>query len=266
MKCEPVVRVQNAPVRGRRTAGIGVRVIYQNAATLFWQSVAFVCGNRVRDRFNLGLRSDTTICGTAATKFRAPNQMMETRRICMRNELTNGNIRITRYSIDDIPQLYEAAVESAEESFTLWMPWCHAGYSMSDAIEFVAARDALWEGGVEYDFVISDVATGKYLGGVGINQINRGRAFANLGYWVRKSEMGKGVAGEAVKLMMEFGFEDLGLKRVEIVVAVGNERSHRVAEKVGAEREGVLRKRRLVGERWEDAVMWGIAIPLAASA
>ncbi|HYE66449.1 MAG TPA: GNAT family protein, partial [Pyrinomonadaceae bacterium] len=55
-----------------------------------------------------------------------------------------------------------------------------------------------------------------------------------------------------------FGLEELGLQRIEIVVAVDNWASQRVAEKVGATREGILRKRLLIHGRPQDALMYSL--------
>jgi ribosomal-protein-serine acetyltransferase len=55
-----------------------------------------------------------------------------------------------------------------------------------------------------------------------------------------------------------FGFEELKLNRIEIVVATGNHRSQKVAEKVGAVCEGVLRRRLMVRETIYDAVMFSL--------
>jgi RimJ/RimL family protein N-acetyltransferase len=63
---------------------------------------------------------------------------------------------------------------------------------------------------------------------------------ANVGYWVRTSRTGQGIATAAVRLVARFGFEDLGLRRLELLIAVHNVASRRVAEKVGATLEGVL--------------------------
>ena len=60
------------------------------------------------------------------------------------------------------------------------------------------------------------------------------RSQANLSYWVRASERGRGFAGRAVRLMARFAFEELGLQRLEILIAVDNAASQRVAEKAGA--------------------------------
>ena len=81
---------------------------------------------------------------------------------------------------------------------------------------------------------------------------------ANLGYWVRTSATGKGIASRATRLVAGFAFEELKLQRVEIMAAVGNIASQRVAEKAGAIREGVLRKRLLNDDRPLDAVLFSL--------
>ncbi|MFS8084914.1 MAG: GNAT family N-acetyltransferase, partial [Acidobacteriota bacterium] len=78
------------------------------------------------------------------------------------------------------------------------------------------------------------------------------------GYWVRTSAAGRGIATGAARLMARFSFEQVGLHRVEIVAAVPNIASQRVAEKVGAVREGVLRNRLLIGKESQDAVLFSL--------
>ena len=80
----------------------------------------------------------------------------------------------------------------------------------------------------------------------------------NLGYWVRTSAAGRGAATRATRLAARFGFEQLGLHRIEIVAAIDNIGSQRVAEKAGAVREGVLRKRLLIRGKSQDAVLYSL--------
>lgn len=80
-----------------------------------------------------------------------------------------------------------------------------------------------------------------------LNHIQRQAGFCNLGYWVRQSREGQGAASSVVRELARFGFEQLRLNRIEIVVAVGNEASLRVARKCGAVEEGVLRNRVVMG-------------------
>jgi RimJ/RimL family protein N-acetyltransferase len=81
---------------------------------------------------------------------------------------------------------------------------------------------------------------------------------ANLGYWVRTSAAGRGVATNATRAAARFGFEQLGLRRIEIVAAVDNIPSQRVAEKAGAVREGILRQRLLIRGKSMDAVLFSL--------
>jgi len=91
--------------------------------------------------------------------------------------------------------------------------------------------------------------------------MSKANRFANLGYWVRTSAMGCGVAPAAVRLVAEYAFRETDLIRLEIVGAVGNLRSQRVAEKIGAVREGVLRSRLLLPTGPSDAVMYNLLRP-----
>lgn len=162
---------------------------------------------------------------------------------------------IRLYQQDDAEALHAAVRESVAE-VSLWLEWCRPDYSLDEARDWVATQEALARQGLAYEFAIW--REGRYLGACGINQINKANRFANLGYWVRSSEMGRGVAPAAVRLAAEHAFRETDLIRLEIVCAVGNVRSQRVAEKVGAVREGVLRNRLLLPSGPSDAVMFSL--------
>src|SRR5438067_703862 len=140
-------------------------------------------------------------------------------------------ISIRRYRPDDSAALHAAALESVADVFP-WLPFCHAEYSIDDAREWVDGRAALFQSGTEYSFAIVG-ADDRYLGGCGLNMINRLHRFANLGYWVRSSETGRRVAPRAVREIARFAFTQTDLVRLEIVCAVGNTRSQRAAEHAG---------------------------------
>jgi RimJ/RimL family protein N-acetyltransferase len=172
-------------------------------------------------------------------------------------ELLEGPLVIRSYREEDARALYEAARESMPE-VSLWLPWCHENYSIEDSRTFTSSRGVAAEGDEWYSFAIFEQEGGRFLGGVGLNFINRVHQMANLGYWVRTSAVGRGVATMATRAVARFGFAELGLQRIEIVAAVGNLPSQRVAEKAGAVREGVLRKRLLIRGQTQDAVVFSL--------
>ena len=67
-----------------------------------------------------------------------------------------------------------------------------------------------------------------------------------------------GYATEAVRAMIGFGFEELGLHRVSASTMAGNEGAWRVLEKVGMKREGELRETTLLEGGWANSVVYGM--------
>lgn len=172
-------------------------------------------------------------------------------------ELIEGPLLIRPYREEDASALYEAVSESLSE-VSRWLPWCHENYSLEESKDFVGSRETAARADEWYSFAVFEREGGKFLGGVGLNFFNRVHQMANLGYWVRTSAAGRGVATNATRAVARFGLEQLGLHRIEIVAAVANLPSQRVAEKVGAVREGVLRKRLLIRGEAEDAVLFSL--------
>ena len=173
-------------------------------------------------------------------------------------QLRDGSsVLIRPYQPDDVPLLYEAVRESISE-VAPWLPWCHQDYAIEESRGWVETRAEARAQGTEYDFAVIDTAHGTLLGGCGINSLNRAHRFANLGYWVRSSRTRRGVATAAARCVAAFGFRELALVRIEIVMATANAASQRVAEKLGATREGVLRNRILIHDQVHDAVMFSL--------
>ena len=178
--------------------------------------------------------------------------------MAQQTELTDGQLVVRFYRDGDAPRLFEAVRESIPE-VSRWLGWCHENYSIEESRDFVQSRGIKSQGDEWYSFAVFDQdKPERFLGGVGLNFINRVHQFGNLGYWVRTSAAGKGIASRASRLVARFGFEELGLHRIEILAAVPNIASQRVAEKIGAVREAVLRKRLLIGGEPQDAVMFSL--------
>jgi RimJ/RimL family protein N-acetyltransferase len=156
----------------------------------------------------------------------------------MRTELSDGTITIRAYAPGIELAVFEAAAESVREIGPSMRTW-RDGATYEKAARHVAESIRAWQAGAWYDFAITRVGSPAFLGRVGLDRI-RSDGTANVGYWVRTSQTGQGIATAAVRLLAQFAFEDLGLRRLELLIAVENLASRRVAEKVGATLEGVL--------------------------
>jgi RimJ/RimL family protein N-acetyltransferase len=93
---------------------------------------------------------------------------------------------------------------------------------------------------------------------MGVNHLNREQRFANLGYWVRESAQGTGIAGHCGRLAARFAFETVGVSRLEIVAAHDNVASRKTAERIGGKFEGILRNRLVVNDTSVDAAMYSL--------
>jgi ribosomal-protein-serine acetyltransferase len=140
-----------------------------------------------------------------------------------------------------------------------WMPWCHPQYGRKDVDQWIAHCESCWssETGDRY-FVVLEAGSQQFLGSMGLNQFNRVNHFANLGYWVRTSRARQGFTTAGVRLLARYGFERLGLARIEIVAQVENVASRGVAEKAGCTLEGIARNRLAFRERHFDAAMYSL--------
>jgi ribosomal-protein-serine acetyltransferase len=177
--------------------------------------------------------------------------------IAMNTTLTDGTITIRPVAADDTDMLYDAACSSIAEVYP-WLPWCHPEYTRDESRAWLVWQEEQWRNGIEYSFAIIDNASGRYLGGVGLNAINRLHRFANLGYWVRSDATRRGVATAATRLTARFGFRELELNRAEIIASVENIASQRVAERAGAVREGTLRRRLQLHGTAHDAIIFSL--------
>ena len=149
------------------------------------------------------------------------------------------------------------AVRESMASLSYWFPWCHAGYALSDARQWIEHGLASWETRTEFPLGIFD-AGGEVLGGTGINHIDRVHNLGNLGYWVRDSARKRGVATTAARGAALMGFDVVGLTRLEIVALPHNAASQRVAEKLGAVREAEARNRVQFQGRPAAAVVYSL--------
>ena len=175
----------------------------------------------------------------------------------MQNEvqLTDGSLMLRPYQLSDSEPLYQAVRESLPELLP-WMPWAHADYSLKESQKWIESCARSWAKGKEYNFVILDARDGSLLGGCGLNQVKRRARFANLGYWVSSKYTGKGIATTAALLVARFGFNALGLTRIEVGAAATNFASQRVAEKIGAVRQGIQKRKIAFRDKVYDRVVF----------
>ncbi len=171
--------------------------------------------------------------------------------------LTNSRLLLRPHQMEDAEAVAKVVRESMPE-LGRYMPWARVKYSVEDARMFIGSAIVMRENEAAYEFIILDAKTNVILGGCGLNRFDQQNKTCNLGYWVRTNRTRQGIATEAALLLIKFGFEELKLNRIEIITEVTNVASQRVAEKVGAKREGIMSKRLVLHGEAHDAVLFAV--------
>jgi RimJ/RimL family protein N-acetyltransferase len=167
-------------------------------------------------------------------------------------ELTAGDLLLRPWRADDV-DAYWAALQ--EPGGRLW----HAGTLTSrDAVAATLARRRDWSTGDHASWCAVAAGTGALLGSLAVHHIDAAAQEAEIGYWTAPAARGRGLAVRAVEAICRWGFTGpLALHRIQLVHAVENVPSARVAEKAGFTREGRLRQsHRYDDGEWHDQLLW----------
>jgi RimJ/RimL family protein N-acetyltransferase len=112
--------------------------------------------------------------------------------------------------------------------------------------------------GTDAGFAIETHADGALVGHTGLfgaNAHNRAATFAIL---IGPPHQNRGLGTEATRLVLGFGFDELGLHRIQLTVNGFNERGMAAYRKAGFVEEGRYREAIFRSGRWHDQVHMGI--------
>ena len=157
----------------------------------------------------------------------------------------------------DVGALHDA-VEASLADLQPWLPWA-GGYERTTAQRFVRDSVTAWADGKAYDFTIRLLSDEeRHAGNVSVWWVSQQNLVGEVGYWVRSDLTGRGIGTEATARVVQVGFEEMGLHKVVLRIAVGNRGSERIAEKLGFSLEGTLRAEVRVGPSWLDHTSWSL--------
>ena len=99
----------------------------------------------------------------------------------------------------------------------------------------------------------------RLAGEINLNSVQRG-PFQNayVGYWIDEALAGHGYTPEAAAVVFRFGFEDLGLHRLQVAIIPRNSASRRVVAKLGLREEGLAVRYLEINGTWEDHIRYAI--------
>lgn len=168
-------------------------------------------------------------------------------------EVTTARLLLRPWRADDAAAVRAAC---ADPSIQRWLSLPRP-YSLADAERWVTDEGhANRRSGTGLQCAIVSRDDGRLVGSAGLRIDSGARPVAEVGYWISPWARGRGYATEATVGLCRWAFAH-GTPRVELVAAVGNETSQRVALAAGFRREGLLRSTVQDGGSWTDAVLFG---------
>ncbi len=182
----------------------------------------------------------------------------EKKPIKMAYRILTARLVIRCYNPGDAPLLQQSVQESAEH-LKPWMPWAHEEPTpLEERVQRLRGWRAKFDLDQEYVFGIFNKDETRLVGGTGFHP-RVGPDAMEIGYWINVHEVRKGYCTEAVRALMQVGFDVLGLRRLEVHCNPKNVASAAVPRKLGYVHDATLRNR-VPNEKGElrDSMVWSM--------
>jgi ribosomal-protein-alanine N-acetyltransferase len=150
--------------------------------------------------------------------------------------LSTPRLILRALQLSDLDDLYEYASDPEIDQYVPWEHYKNIDEACENLNEFLEEyeKDGLGAWGIEHR------TDKKLIGIINTSIPHRINRRVELGYTISRAYWGQGLATEAVKALIEFGFEKMDLVRIEAVVLSAHRASARVVEKSGMQFEGIL--------------------------
>jgi RimJ/RimL family protein N-acetyltransferase len=169
--------------------------------------------------------------------------------------LAGDVVRLRPWAEADVPGMVLAFTDPVMRRFS----WRTAAYTGTDARDHLAEQEEARLRGEELNFALVEPRHQDVVfGSVSLYEVRLDQGRAGVGYWLVPEARGRGAATQAVRLLARWSFAELGLARLELTCGPDNEASHRVAERCGFTREGLLRSHVPFQGVRRDSVVYGL--------
>jgi len=142
------------------------------------------------------------------------------------------------FTVEDAQDMYDNWASDPEVTKFLTWP-THTGVEVSRRV--LADWIGRYGDGCFFNWAIEWKETGQVIGNIAVVKLDEGKEAADMGYCLSRAFWGRGIMPEALRAVMDFLFDTVGLNRVAACHDVKNPKSGRVMAKAGMKQEGVLR-------------------------
>jgi ribosomal-protein-serine acetyltransferase len=147
-------------------------------------------------------------------------------------------------------------VNSSRKHLLPWLDWISKTTRPEHSLQFI--QQSLHQLHTQEALALGIFYNDRIIGGIGMHHWDLPTKRAQLGYWISEEWEGKGVMNICLTRFIDFLFEKIGLHKIEIHFVPANKHSAKVAARLGAKVEGVIRQCCIRNGQIEDIVMTGL--------
>lgn len=164
------------------------------------------------------------------------------------------NIELRQLEQSDSDDIF-IMIDSQREHFGKWLPFVEFTKKLSDTENFVSKIVNAPKESLEYIFTIRK--QGEFIGLIGFKDSDKLNKKTEIGYWLSKSHLKKGIVTKSVEKLCDFAFNKQGMNRIQIKCAVENKSSINIPKRLGFKFEGIERQGELLtGNIFTDLVVY----------
>ena len=164
----------------------------------------------------------------------------------------SDDIALYPLSVDDIFKIFNT-LNDEREYMREWLPFVDTTQEEEDTANFV--NHVLQTEDKQFTIYYQE----KFVGLVGFKDTDKLNKKLEIGYWLSQYAQGKGIMQQSVFALLQLAFDEMDMNRIQIKVAVENNKSRRIPERLGFLEEGIERDGELLVDGiFTDIVIYGL--------
>lgn len=167
----------------------------------------------------------------------------------------NNYTRLEKVKLSMAPIIF-ATIDRNRDHLKNWLPFVGSTHKVSDTESFL--HGILNEPGNCRNEIFSIWYKEDFAGLIGFNDVDWLNKKTEIGYWLAEKMQGKGIVTACTEKLIKYAFHQLKLNRVQIKVAIGNQKSAAIPKRLGFSFEGIERSGELHEQKFLDLEIYSL--------
>lgn len=206
------------------------------------------------NREMLSVSRTMDLSGVLSLRPRAGGPVSRTDFFCRLPCLESDRLLLRPFRMKDWQDVYRYSSDPEVSRYVLW----DTHRSPADSRAFLRYMLHLYHNGQPSSWAVVLKDTDAVIGSIGFMWVDDRSDSAEVGYSLSRTYWNQGLMTEALKVVLQCGFSDLRLNRIEAQHDVRNPASGKVMEKCGMRKEGILRSRIKNKNEYIDVAVWSV--------